>query len=739
MTVSMNVSTNQKDNALNSMLMGQSNAEGSAFDAELQQQMQSSRQDLAEATHGYDDFQQQQQDVQTQSRRKAGQLRHEATELDRAQAQIKHDDRIAAQRADDTRMAQENSAARLDAPLATSIEMPNDETTDISVEPLPEFTDNPSDLWLSMIEKSNALQPQVLEATERHTPAGLYTPAGLSSQPTELEAPVEAIPAIFTKPLLEKPTQPSDPRPVDTSVIAAEQPGTGSDEGMTDDLALDAASYWRLKQEPTVQVNATLTQQLEAARQKAATPALQAKATIDNKTSDAELKVENQTQKAKLGEASTVSNSKIYDAAPDTLNNSIVDEKPAQPTASQQVPDLKTNMTTTEQADTATATKQLAASVQQSTKQSEPNAALSDAPLQTSTAAAARSQNELKLKLRGEPLPDTAKESTPVDAKAPIDAQPPVTDLLQQRQLQPAVAELSQSEQPVAQQVAQDQDIPAQALSATVPSSTPINNPASASAGSSAQSAAAEPLTSAEPKPTYAEFMQSSNQQEQQNAANSHAKPEQPTTNAEGMAQSRHDAPVATVEVATSRQAVPMAEIAATSATPSVTTASSHAVHTHVNKLTETLKTAEMTTQQQALDLQQPTAASKLLERVMYQVQQKIQSAEVQLHPEDLGAMQIKLSLQQDQVTVQFLVQNGAAKDAVEQQLSRLKDMLQQQGMQLADGQVEQRQQGQQGDSSQRQSNRTALASQNDAEQVGVVQQGQVQVRISERAVDYYA
>lgn len=716
MTVSMNVSTNQKDNALNSMLMGQSNAEGSAFDAELQQQMQSSRQDLAEATHGYDDFQQQQQDVQTQSRRKAGQLRHEATELECAQAQIKHDDRIAAQRVDDTRMAQENSAARLDAPLATSIEMPNDETTDISVEPLPEFTDNPSDLWLSMIEKSNALQPQVLETTERNTPAGL------SAQPTELEAPVEAIPAIFTKPLLEKPTLPSDPRPVDTSVIAAEQPGTGSDEGMTNDLALDAASYWRLKQEPTMQVNATLTQQLEAARQKAANTAQHTKTSVDEKAHGAELNAHTQADTTQTLNA-------------ERLTTDISGQ--AEPT--EQVSDLKTNMTTTEQADTATATKQLAASVQQSSKQSEPSAALSDATLQTSTAAAARSQNELKLKLRGEPLPDAAKESTPVDAKAPIDAQPPVTDLLQQRQLQPAVAELSQSEQPVAQQVAQDQDIPAQALSAKVPSSTPINNPASASAGSSAQSAAAEPVTSAEPKPTYAEFVQSSNQQEQQNAANSHAKPEQPTTNAEGMAQSRHDAPVATVEVATSRQAVPMAEIAATSASSSVTTASSHAVHTHVNKLTETLKTAEMTTQQQALDLQQPTAASKLLERVMYQVQQKIQSAEVQLHPEDLGAMQIKLSLQQDQVTVQFLVQNGAAKDAVEQQLSRLKDMLQQQGMQLADGQVEQRQQGQQGDSSQRQSNRTALASQNDAEKVGVVQQGQVQVRISERAVDYYA
>jgi flagellar hook-length control protein FliK len=291
----------------------------------------------------------------------------------------------------------------------------------------------------------------------------------------------------------------------------------------------------------------------------------------------------------------------------------------------------------------------------------------------------------------------------------------------------------------VALHPALDHDAAVQPELANLQTSALVTSTSAVSTSSSAQSAGAEPLAGAEPKPTYAEFMQSSNQQEQQNAANSQSKPEQPTFTADGMTQSLHDVPAATVDVATSRQAAPMAEIASTSPTSGLTAASSHAVHTHVNKLTDTLKTAEMTPSQQALDLQQPTAASKLLERVMYQVQQKIQSAEVQLHPEDLGAMQIKLSLQQDQVTVQFLVQNGAAKDAVEQQLSRLKDMLQQQGMQLADGQVEQRQQGQQGDSSQRQSNRTAHASQNDAEQVGVVQQGQVQVRISERAVDYYA
>lgn len=702
MTVSMNVSTNQKDNALSSMLMGQSNAESSAFDAELNQQMQSTRQDLAEATHGYDDFQQQQQDLQTQARHKTTLLREDAIQREQTQAQTLQDERMVTQLTDDHVEPQLNQTS--------AVEELNVDATDAVFEDLPELTASQSDLLLSMIEKSNALQPRVLEVSN-HTAA-----VSLTAETAEASERIDAIPAIFTKPLLEKPTTPSDPRPVETSATASDDQLKESDEPMFDDLALDAASYWRLKQQDSaVQVKSNLTEQLEAARQKASEQADAATKTRAEPSDGSSLNADTEPLKADK-----------------TSKLALMTEEPVPPKVA----------VTREQDDTIdTEPGQVQGPVAPHANKSELAPSITTASAeQAQPSSAQRSQSELKLKLRGEPLLTPEKEQRLVDTAAPVDSQPPVTSLLQHEQLHQDAAEQSHAQAQETPRVTVANELPNQPDAATTVSASIQNTTSTSSAGAATSvSSATETVTRADGKPTFAEFMQNSNQQEQQSASNPQPKAELQTATGENVTQPRHDAPVTSVDMSTSRQPTPVVESAANSSTPGVAPASTHAVHTHVNKLTDTLKAAEMTAQQQSLDLQQPTAASKLLERVMYQVQQKIQSAEVQLHPEDLGAMQIKLSLQQDQVTVQFLVQNGSAKDAVEQQLPRLKDMLQQQGMQLAEGQVEQRQQGQQGDSSQRQSNRSTSELTGDTEQAGVVQQGQVKVRISERAVDYYA
>lgn len=247
----------------------------------------------------------------------------------------------------------------------------------------------------------------------------------------------------------------------------------------------------------------------------------------------------------------------------------------------------------------------------------------------------------------------------------------------------------------------------------------------------------AQSTNSSEQKPTYAEFMQQSNQQQGEQQAQQQHK-EQPA-----MQRQMEAAVVSTTQDSTASVRLSTSDgpqsTTATLATHALSAASaSSSIAAHVNKLTETLKTADVTPQQLPLDMQQPNAAAKLAERVMYQVHQKIQSAEVQLHPEDLGSMQIKVSLQQDQLSVQFVVQQGAAKEALEQQMPRLKDMLQQQGMQLADGQVEQRQ-SQQGEQRQSQNQRGTAAAADDSETGNLLQQGLVQVKVSDRAVDYYA
>jgi hypothetical protein len=142
---------------------------------------------------------------------------------------------------------------------------------------------------------------------------------------------------------------------------------------------------------------------------------------------------------------------------------------------------------------------------------------------------------------------------------------------------------------------------------------------------------------------------------------------------------------------------------------------------------------AETTTWQAPLALTEPAAAQQLKDRVMVQIQHKLQTAEVQLHPEDLGSMQIKLNLQQDQLIVQFVVQQGAAKEALEQQMPRLRELLEQQGIALTEGQVEQRQSGGQQEQRQGRSGQSAGAEPD----LAAVQT--VQMRVSDRMVDFYA
>lgn len=136
---------------------------------------------------------------------------------------------------------------------------------------------------------------------------------------------------------------------------------------------------------------------------------------------------------------------------------------------------------------------------------------------------------------------------------------------------------------------------------------------------------------------------------------------------------------------------------------------------------------------QPPLALSEPAAAQQIKDRVMVQIQHKLQTAEVQLHPEELGSMQIKLNLQQDQLSVQFVVQQGAAKEALEQQMPKLRELLEQQGIALSEGQVEQRQsRSQQEQHSGRHGNHAGAESELAAVQT-------VQMKVSDRMVDFYA
>ncbi|MDF3125798.1 flagellar hook-length control protein FliK [Rheinheimera sp. 1928-s] len=99
----------------------------------------------------------------------------------------------------------------------------------------------------------------------------------------------------------------------------------------------------------------------------------------------------------------------------------------------------------------------------------------------------------------------------------------------------------------------------------------------------------------------------------------------------------------------------------------------------------------------QKLNLIQPEASNQLKEKMLMMVKDKVHTAEIRLDPSELGSMQIKISLQQDQMSVQFMVQQGNAKELMEQQMPKLKELLQQQGIELSQGSVQQQNQSSSG------------------------------------------
>ena len=83
-----------------------------------------------------------------------------------------------------------------------------------------------------------------------------------------------------------------------------------------------------------------------------------------------------------------------------------------------------------------------------------------------------------------------------------------------------------------------------------------------------------------------------------------------------------------------------------------------------------------------------------ITERTAWLASQNIHTAELQLDPPELGPLQVKITVQQDQAVVSFVTANPQVREALDQTMGRLRDLLQEQGLQLVDAGVsDQRQQ----------------------------------------------
>ena len=88
-----------------------------------------------------------------------------------------------------------------------------------------------------------------------------------------------------------------------------------------------------------------------------------------------------------------------------------------------------------------------------------------------------------------------------------------------------------------------------------------------------------------------------------------------------------------------------------------------------------------------------PAFAQELGQQVTWLGGQDIKQARIRLHPEELGSMDVKVSINHDRVDVSFAVQHPAAVHVVQQTLPQLDTLLAQHGLALGQADVGQRQQ----------------------------------------------
>jgi len=122
-------------------------------------------------------------------------------------------------------------------------------------------------------------------------------------------------------------------------------------------------------------------------------------------------------------------------------------------------------------------------------------------------------------------------------------------------------------------------------------------------------------------------------------------------------------------------------------------------------------------------------------QKVLWMAAQKLSMAELRLDPPDLGPMQVRVSANQDQISVTFTSPQVAVREALDQNANRLREMFAEQGLDLVDVNVsDQSGQDQAGEENDGRTAGRGLGSDADEPEGEMIEQ-----RISDRLVDHYA
>ena len=91
-----------------------------------------------------------------------------------------------------------------------------------------------------------------------------------------------------------------------------------------------------------------------------------------------------------------------------------------------------------------------------------------------------------------------------------------------------------------------------------------------------------------------------------------------------------------------------------------------------------------------AVPVNQPNWGQAVGERLMFMANAKVQAANLILNPPELGPIEVRLNMNHDQASIQFVSAHAAVRDAIEEAFPRLREMFAQNGLNLADANVSQ-------------------------------------------------
>ena len=108
---------------------------------------------------------------------------------------------------------------------------------------------------------------------------------------------------------------------------------------------------------------------------------------------------------------------------------------------------------------------------------------------------------------------------------------------------------------------------------------------------------------------------------------------------------------------------------------------------TQAATVTETAKSGTNLSQTVQVDTQLGKSgwAESFNSRVVLMAKDQIQSAQIKIKPAELGPVEIRLSVNQDQTNIHFIAQHGDVREVIEEAFPRLREMMQQSGINLGD------------------------------------------------------